>query len=121
MEDAIKEQIAEEILPEAKLYSLLKALEAQGQDDLAQFYIGELMNLLFKKRQEAMGPPPSPMGPPPGGPMGPPPPQGGGPPGFPPQVMPNAMMGVPPPTPTPQAGPVVPPDSPRPGAQEGVI
>ena len=34
-----------------------------------------------------------------------------------PQVMPNAMMGVPPPAPTPQGGANVPPGTPRPGAQ----
>ena len=31
--------------------------------------------------------------------------------------MPPAAAGVPPPVPTPQAGPVVPPGQPRPGAQ----
>jgi len=34
--------------------------------------------------------------------------------------MPNAMMGVPPPMPVPQAGPLVPPGTPRPGAQGGM-
>ena len=34
-----------------------------------------------------------------------------------PRVAPNAMMGAPPPIPTPQAGAVVPPGTPRPGAQ----
>ena len=47
--------------------------------------------------------------------MGPPP--MGGPPGLPPQVMPNAMMGVPPVDPTAPVGPSVPPGTPRPGAQ----
>ena len=46
-------------------------------------------------------------------------PQGGGPPTANPAVMPNAMMGVPPPMPTPQGGPNVPPGTPRQGAQEG--
>ena len=41
-------------------------------------------------------------------------PQGG--PGLPPEVMPNAAMGVPPPMPTPPMGPMVPPGTPRPGA-----
>ena len=118
MEDAIHEQMAERMLPETKLWTMLKAAESQGRDDLVQFYAGELEMLLMMKRQAAEQRA-APPGPPPGGPMGPPP--MGGPPGLPPQVMPNAMMGVPPPSPTPQAGPVVPQDTPRPGAQEGVL
>jgi hypothetical protein len=141
MDDAIKEQLAEKMLPEATLWSMLQAAERQGRGDLVDFYLGELTSLLLEKRrilQERMGalapPPPGPdmmggmpggMPPPPGGPMGGPPggPMGGpmgGPPGLPPEVMPNAMMGGPPPLPTPQAGPIVPPGSPRPGAQGGV-
>jgi hypothetical protein len=131
MDDAIKEQMAERMLPEAALWTLLRAAERQGRDDLAQFYLGELMNVLMQKRQiaeQAAAPPPPPGPPPPPpmgmeGPMGPPPLGGGppmGPPGFPPQVMPEAMMGVPPPMPTPPVGPVVPPGTPRPGAQGGI-
>ena len=133
MDDAIKEQMAERMLPEAALWTLLRAAERQGRQDLAQLYLGELMSVLQQKKQAAQqramppGPPPGPMGPPMGGPpMGPPgPPMGppGGPPGGPPtmdpEVMPSAMMGVPPPVPTPQAGPLVPPGTPRPGAQGG--
>ena len=126
MEDAINEQMAERMLPEAALWTLLRSAERQGREDLAQFYLGELMNILMQKRQmseqAAAPPPPVPpmgmeglMGPPTG-----PPPMGGGPPGLPPQVMPEAMMGVPPPIPTPQAGPIVPPGTPRPGAQGGI-
>ena len=121
MDDAIKEQMAERMLPEAALWTLMRASQRQGRDDLANFYMGELVTLLMQKRKAAemlSAPPP---GPPPGGPMGPPPPGGppGGPPTMRPEVMPNAMMGVPPPQPVPQAGPVVPPGSPRPGAQGG--
>jgi len=127
MDDAIKEQMAERMLPEAALWTLLRASERQGRSDLAQFYLGELMNLLMQKRQLAEqrsappAPPQPPMGPPMPGegppmPMGPPP---GGPPTMAPEVMPNAMMGVPPPMPVPQAGPNVPPGMPRPGAQGG--
>ena len=122
MDDAIKEQLAENMLPEATLWSLLQAAERQGREDLAEFYLGELVGILFEKRQALqarMGAgmtPPGPGGPPmPGGP-----PPMGGPPGLPPEVMPNAMMGVPPPMPVPQAGPVVPPGTPRPGAQGGM-
>ena len=133
MEDAIKEQIAEKMLPEATLWTLLQASERQGRTDLMDFYLGELVSILFEKRralQEKMGamasPPgpggplpsegPLPGGPLPGGPLGSPP---GGPPGLPPEVMPDAMLGVPPPAPTPQAGPLVPPGTPRPGAMGG--
>ena len=113
IEDAIKEQMAERILPEASLWTILSATENRGRPDLAQFYYGELMHLLQQKqmmRQQSMMPQPSPNGTSP---------QGGGPPTANPAVMPNAMMGVPPPMPTPQGGPNVPPGTPRPGAQEG--
>ena len=135
MDDAIKEQLAEKLLPEATLWSMMQASERQGRQDLVDFYLGELMSVLLEKRrvlQERMSavmPPPMPEtggapppggppmgGPMPGGPAGPPP---GGPPGLPPEVMPNAAMGVPPPIPVPQAGTVVPPGSPRPGARGG--
>jgi hypothetical protein len=137
MDDAIKEQMAEQMLPEAQLWTLLRAAERQGRDDLVEFYTGELMMVLSQKRkaaEELSAPPPPPMppgmgggpedlmGPPPmGPPMGPPPmgPESGGLPGLSPDVMPPAMMGVPPPAPTPQAGPNVPPGSPRPGARGG--
>ena len=128
MDDAIKEQLAEKLLPEATLWSMLQASERQGRTDLMDFYMGELVSVLFEKRrmlQERMAavmtppvPPPGPGGPPTGGPM-PGSPPGGGPPGFPPEVMPDAMLGVPPPIPVPQAGPVVPPGMPRPGARGG--
>ena len=120
MDDAIKEQLAERMLPEAALWTLLRASERQGRDDLVQFYSNELMMMLMQKRKAAeaiISGPPSP-GDAPGGPMGGPPPPSpdGGPPGINPAVMPGAMMGVPPPIPTPQAGPLVPPGTPRPGA-----
>ena len=124
MDDAIKEQQAERMLPEASLYTLMQAAERQGRNDLVDFYMGELLSLLMEKRRilqermSALQPPPPGGGP---GMGGPPPgsPSPGGPPGLPPQVMPEGMMGVPPPSPIPQAGPVVPPNTPRPGAQQG--
>ena len=108
--------MAERVLPEASLWSLLQASENRGRPDLAQFYYGELMHLLMQKnmmRAQSM----MPQGPAAGqnGAQGG---AQGGPPTANPMVMPNAMMGVPPPTPTPQAGPNVPPGSPRPGAQD---
>ena len=136
MDDAIKEQIAEKMLPEATLWTLLQASERQGRTDLMDFYLGELVSVLFEKRrilQERMaavnppgapgapgpGGPPGGGGPPTGGPRpgGGPPSPPGGPPGFRPEVMPDAMLGVPPPMPTPPVGPLVPPGTPRPGAQ----
>ena len=123
-DDAIKEQIAERSLPEASLWTLYQSSVKQGRDDLAQFYLGELMAIMLSKAKmladnlgggippasSAGALPPMPPGVPP---MGPP----GGPPGVPPGVAPPAMMsGMPPPAPTPPAGPP-PPGQPRPGAQ----
>ena len=124
MNDSINEQLAERMLPEAALWTLLRSAERQGRDDLVQFYSNELMMILMQKRKAAeaiISGPPSPGGAP-GGPMGgPPPPSPDGGPPVNPAVMPGAMMGVPPPIPTPQAGPLVPPGTPRPGAQGGII
>ena len=117
MDDAIKEQMAERMLPEAALWTLMRASERQGREDLAQFYMGELMSVLMQKRMAAQMRTQQ-AGAMSGGPGGPGGPQGG-PPTANPEVMPNAMMGVPPPVPTPQAGPLVPPGTPRPGAQGG--
>ena len=111
IDDAIREQQAEKVLPEAALWTLLKAAEDRGRSDLAQFYYSELLTLMTEKesrklesqmalQQQLTGQPP----------------MGGGPTAD-PRVAPNAMMGVRPPTPTPQAGAVVPPGTPRPGAQ----
>ena len=150
VEAQIQEQMAERMLPEAQLWTLMKATEDRGRPDLAQFYFAQLGELMMQKQlmqQQLMqqmaggaplGGPGGPGGPgaPPGGPGGPqngagglPPGAGGAPPELlanratmpagpsaPPQVMPNAGMGVPPPAPTPQGGPNVPPGNPRPGA-----
>ena len=118
---AIKEQLAEQVLPEAQLWSLLKATEERGRSDLSQFYFGQLMEVIIQKqmmRAQGMMPGMAPGGGAPGGgaPPGPGgPQQGPAPQGVPPSVMPPAMMGAPPPMPTPQAGPNVPAGSPRPG------
>ena len=119
IDDAINEQMAERSLPEAALWTLLKAAEERGRPDLAQFYYGELMHLMNQRtlaRQQAemalqqaeQAQQQATMG---GGGAG------IGTTGVPPQVRPNAMTGAPPPTPTPQAGAFVPPGTPRPGAQ----
>ena len=105
VDDTIKEQQAERVLPEATLWSLLVAAENRGRSDLAQFYYGELLHILRTKERErqqadmqAMQPPTPPT-----------------PPTADPRAMPNAMMGVPPPIPTPPQGTVA-PNTPRPGA-----
>ncbi len=128
LDDVIKEQVAEQALPEASLWTLLSSLENRGRGDLAQFYYGELMRLMMEKTAatrmamasgftEGMPQAGPPQGAPPPGmpPEGMPPPGMGGPPGLPPQVMPNAAMGVPP---VPPQGPptMMPPGAQRPGA-----
>ena len=124
MEDSINSQMAERTLPEAQIWTLLQSAIRQGREDLANFYQGELMRIFVMKQMEqqqqqaqmmAAQAPPQGMLPQQGPPMmGPPP---GGPPGLPPQVMPDAMLGVPPVAPTAVPGPSVPPGTPRPGAQ----
>jgi len=111
IDDAIKEQTAERILPEAALWTLLQSAEDRGRPDLAQFYYGELITMMNEKQtkrlqseqqlQQAAQPPQ--------------PPQPQQPRGMDPRVMPNAMMGGPPPQPTPPQG-MVAPGTPRPGA-----
>ena len=137
MEDSIKMQVAETTLPEAQLWTLLQTALRQGREDLVEFYQGELMRLLTTKiaeqaqmqaQMQAAQAPPQPQAPPPGPPPGMMPPGMMGPgmmgpgmngagPGLPPQVMPNAGLGVPPPAPVAPPGPSVPPGTPRPGAQ----
>ena len=120
MEDAINTQMAETVLPEAQLWTLLQSSIRQGRQDLAQFYQGELQKVFMMKvmeqRQMMMGQmpgqPPQPQQPP----QGAMPPMGAGPTAD-PQVMPDAGMGVPPPMPTQPQSPAVPPGTPRPGAQ----
>ena len=137
MEDSIKMQVAETTLPEAQLWTLLQTALRQGREDLVEFYQGELMRLLTTKiaeqaqmqaQMQAAQAPPQPQAPPPGPPPGMMPPgmmppgmmgpgMNGAGPGLPPQVMPNAGLGVPPPAPVAPPGPSVPPGTPRPGAQ----
>ena len=114
IDNAIKEQEATELLPEAKLFTLMQSAEERGRDDLAQLYLGELLYILKQKmmmrQQQDMQS--QQMGMQGGGQS----PNGAGPTAD-PRVMPNAGMGVPPPTPTPQSGPLVPPNTPRPNAR----
>ena len=141
MEDSIRLQMSQKMLPEAMLWENLLSARRQGREDIAQFYETELMKVFMMKKleeqkmmQEMMGggmqpqpQPQQPAAPPPG--MVPPGmvppgmiPPGMMPPGqagpmLPPTVMPNAALGVPPPMPTAPVGPSVPPGTPRPGAQ----
>ncbi len=110
IDNAIKEQEATEILPEAKLFTLMQSAEERGREDLAQLYLGELLYILKQKmmlrqQQDMQSQQMGMQG------------QGGAGPTADPRAMPNAGMGVPPPTPTPQAGPLVPPNTPRPNAR----
>ena len=141
MEDSIRLQMSQKMLPEAMLWENLLSARRQGREDIAQFYETELMKVFMMKKleeqkmmQEMMGggmqpqpQPQQPAAPPPGmvppgmippGMMPPgmmPPGQAG--PMLPPTVMPNAALGVPPPMPVAPVGPSVPPGTPRPGAQ----
>ena len=87
------------------MYSLLAATENRGRSDLAQFYYGELLHILRTKERERQQADMQAMQPP----------LPGTPPTTDPRAMPNAMMGVPPPIPTPPQGTVA-PNTPRPGA-----
>lgn len=122
--DAIKEQQAERALPEAAAYVLMVAAEDRGRPELAQFYFQQLMEILAQKKKQMEGllVPGADGTVPTNGTM----PDGTMPDGSrgvttDPEVLPNAEMGVPPPSPLPQEGPNVPPGTPRPGAQEELL
>ena len=117
IDDSIKEQMAERMLPEATLWSLMKSAEERGRTDLAQLYMGELMFLMRQKlferqAQEAM------MGQAAAGPQQGPGPQPGQQRGFEPEVLPQAALGGPQNVPVPPQGGMVAPGTPRPGANE---
>jgi len=117
IDDSIKEQMAERMLPEATLWSLMKSAEERGRTDLAQLYMGELMFLMRQKlferqAQEAM------MGQAAAGPQQGPGPQPGQQRGFEPDVLPQAAHGGPQNIPVPPQGGMVAPGTPRPGANE---
>jgi hypothetical protein len=123
----IKEQLGERMLPEASLFVLMKALEERGRDDLAQFYMGQLMEVTVQKQMQraqlSMAMQQAGI---PGQPGGAPGQQGGVPGqqgvGVSNGALPQAAQGVPPPTPLGgpgSAGPQVAPGTPRPGAAAG--
>ena len=105
--DAVKEEAAERLLPEAALWTLMVAAENQGRPDLAMFYYGQLI------KQGIMVPPRPWMTPGGGGNSQ----AAGAPTGFSPEFLSAPEQGAERPTPTPQAGPNVAPGTPRPGAQ----
>mgnify|MGYP005815949287 CR=1 FL=1 len=110
IDDSIKEQQAERMLPEATLWTMLKSAEDRGRTDLAQLYMGELMFLMRQKLFERQMQQAQQQGM-----MQGPPEQGG----FDPEVMPEAALGGPPGPPVPPQGGMFPPGQPRPGAREG--
>ena len=112
MDDQIKLQQAKRGLPEAQLWTLMEAAENRGEQTIAQMYYMELVSVELQKFMQRMmlqmpGAPGA-NGAAPGGSAGP---------TLPPNVLPEASLGVPPPAPTPQFGPNVPPGSPRPAAR----
>ena len=110
MEADVKAELAEKGLPEATLYTLMLAAADRGEEQIAKFYMAELLQLLIQKGRQAQGlvPPQQPGG------AGTPP----GAPGVPPQAAPPQALGIPQPAPVPQVGPIVAPGTPRPGAQQ---
>ena len=110
MDDAIKEQVAETMLPIAAIVTLMIAAEKQGRPLLAALYYGEAV------KQGIILPPRPWMNPTDGGGGGGNGASAGGG-GMSPETLSAPEQGAPTPQPTPQAGPNVPPGSPRPGAQ----
>jgi len=111
MIDGVKTQMAERGAPMAVMYELMMAAAREGKTQLAQIYLQEMI-VLFQGRLQAL----TAQGMPPGGSA-----NGAAGPTFAPEVLPNAMQGVPPPAPNPQFGPNVPPGQPRPGAQAALV
>jgi hypothetical protein len=121
MDEVIKAQTAERALPEAQLMTMWRSSDGQGDEQMARVYMNELRFVLAMKAMQRDQLQQNPAqggqnarGQNGGGQNGAS--QNGGPPTFDPRVAPNAALGVPPPAPTPQGGPLVPPGQPRPGA-----
>lgn len=105
MDSRVKEQVAERLLPEAALMTLMVAAEEQGRPEIAMFYYGQLI-------KQGIILPPRPWMAGAGAGDG-----GGAAGGFSPTVLSAPEQGSPVPPATPQVGANVPPGSPRPGAQ----
>ena len=118
VERAVQEQLARTGSPSALAFSNMLAAAEQGDKELAQLWMMEfqiqmMQRMIQMSQVRALGQPGG-MGMgggSPGAGMG----GGGRPPGVPAGVAPAGVLGMPPPTPTPQAGPIAPPGTPRPG------
>jgi len=114
IEDAIKEQMGERMLPEATLWLLMQAMVNRGRPDLASMYFVKLQELYQQKdaaaQQAQMQQMATMAGA--GGPTGGLPPMARD-----PRVQPQAAMGGAPSPLLSNPGPQRPPGAPRPGAQ----
>ena len=111
IDDAIKEQLGERMLPEAGLWTLMAALENRGRPELAQMYYQKLLQLMIQSQMAGGAPADSPNGP--SGANGA---TNAATPNPSPSAVPPAVLGIPASGPNQQAGPLVPPGTPRPGA-----
>lgn len=127
MESQVLEQMAGRATPMAAAFRMMEAALEMGEMELAQIWMLEAqkqsvqaaleMQILRMQAQGLLGGGPSGAGAPSNG-------NGsngvGGRGGFDPRVATGGMLGRPPPTPTPQIGPINAPGQPRPGAQNGL-
>jgi len=119
MDAQVMEQMAVRASPVAAAYKMMMAAAEEGEEELAQIWLGEVQKQLIQTYLELMQLQMAAAG------LAQSPPSGGGngagngtrPAGFSPMVLPKVAQGAPPPTPTPQMGPLVPPGAPRPGAR----
>tara|TARA_Y100000310_G_scaffold112378_1_gene110870 strand:- start:431 stop:2224 length:1794 start_codon:yes stop_codon:yes gene_type:complete len=103
-----KEQMAERSSPLATWWTLFEAAKRQGNDDIAQILLGQMMLLIRQQQMEMEQAGVQ------GGSLGGAP---GGPPGVDPRVLSAPNQGAPRPEPNGQFGPNVPPGQPRPGGR----
>jgi hypothetical protein len=111
VDDALKEQAGERMLPEASLWAIMNSLANRGRNDLAQFYFAQLLQIISQKQQQGQF---AYMPGPEGGIVGGPQTQG-----IDPRAAPGAALGQPPPQPTPQGGGLTAPGTPRPNRRSG--
>jgi hypothetical protein len=114
--DMLGVQSAQQMLPEAMLFTRMQQAENMGHPELARFYYEQLLLVMWRNMQMLMQAGIQPQGAPPG--------QGSpsGPPGLPSQALPNAFQGFSPAAPgMEQLGGMVAPGTPRPGDRQGVM
>ena len=108
MDDTIKEERGETLLPEAMIWTTMEALKRKGEEQLYKFWLGQLIRTgLYREpgpngQQSAAAQQNGAAG-------------GGG---YSPESLSAPEQGAPTPQPTPQGGANVPPGTPRPGARE---